>query len=182
MTATSEPQESGARAEGAGVLLDRIARGEAPDRPLSYDTTFGYGAFADPDVAPSRMTLDEIGRLQAEMLRRQRGRRLRSSAVGRYQFNRAELARLRRKLGLSGGEVFTPALQDALAREILDEKGYGDFLTGALDARRFQARLAGKWASVADPRTGRSRYGQRVGTTTEEIQAALSAAKAQARA
>lgn len=170
-----------ARDLGAGRVLDRIALGEGPDRPVSYDTTYGYGAYLPPGAkALSGMTLDEVGALQAEMLRRQAGRtKIRSSAVGKYQFLDDEVVRLRDKLGLTGSDVFTPEVQDRFAREILQEQGYGDFLAGKLDARTFQERLARKWASV--PRmNGRSRYGQRVGVSVEQMQADLALAKAEA--
>jgi muramidase (phage lysozyme) len=171
-----------ARDLGAGAVLDRIAMGEGPDRPLSYDTTYGYGAFVPPGSKPlTEMTLEEVADLQAKMLERERGQtRIASSAVGAYQFLDDELIRLSDKLDLPRSTLLTPGVQDMLAREILLEQGYGDFLAGKIDADTFQARLANKWASVAQPQTGRSVHNQRVGTSTDQMRSALDEARAQA--
>ena len=82
-----------ARDLGAGGLLDQIALGDVPDRPLSYDTTYGYGAFVPPgSKVVSDMTMDEVQMLQREMISRQRGKSgITSSVVGKYQFKADEL-------------------------------------------------------------------------------------------
>jgi len=168
---------------GAKHLLERIAIGEHDGHPVSYDTTYGYGAFVPPGSKKiTEMTFDEVAVLQAEMLRRQDGRTgVRSRPIGKYQFMPDTLDRVRRKLGLKGTDVLTPGVQDMLARELLAERGYDAFLAGRMDAATFQANLASEWASVAHPKTGRSRWGtQPVGTSTEQLQSAFAEARAEA--
>ena len=126
------------------------------------------------------MTFDEVAALQKDMLKAQAGAKLRSSAAGMYQFLGPEAERLRKKLGLKGSDRFTAGVQDMMAREILDEEGYGDFLAGKIDGKTFQKEIAPKWASIALPGTGMSHHGQPVGTATDEMQAVLAAAKADA--
>jgi muramidase (phage lysozyme) len=171
-----------ARDLGASYVLDRLGAGEQDGRPASYDVTYGYGAFVPPGSKKlTEMTFDEVAALQKEMLTRQRGRRGDpSSVVGMYQFRAREVENLRKRLGFKGSDLFTPGVQDVMAREILDEIGYADFLTGEVDATTFQSRLARRWASVASPGTGRSRYGQHTGTSSDEVQDALESAKAEA--
>ena len=67
-----------------------------------------------------------------------------------------------------------------MAREILAEKGYSDFLAGKIDGPTFQGRIAPKWASIPEPSTGKSRYGQPAGMTTEEMQAVLTKSRMEA--
>lgn len=168
-----------ARDLGAGKLLDRIALGEAPDRPVSYDTTYGYGAFVPKtSKALSTMTLDEVAALQRDMLSRQTGK-LKSSAVGKYQIKRSTFDEVRKTLGLNGSDLFDAETQDRMARELLDRRGYGDFLAGKRDLKSFQGELAKEWASVALPGSGLSYHHQPVGTNTSQMQAALDEARAE---
>lgn len=170
-----------ARDLGAGRLLDQIGVAEQKGRQPSYDVTYGYGAFV-PEGAKklTDMTFAEVAALQGEMLQRQAGAKLRSSAVGKYQFLDDEVERLRKKLKLQPADLFTAGVQDMMAREILAEKGYSDFLTGKIDGLTFQARIAPKWASIPVSSMGKSYYGQPVGVTTDEVQAVLAESKAEA--
>jgi len=162
-------------------LLDRISVGEgtsdaaAKGRKFSsgYDVTYGYGAYAKPDKPVTQMTLDEIDALQREMIRNKSG----SSVVGRYQIKRETLQELRGKLGLSGDEVFDAALQDQLGEALLNRRGLEEYRSGRLPADKFQNLLAQEWSSIANYDTGKSHYGDPVGTTTEEIQAAIAGLK-----
>lgn len=170
-----------ARDLGAGTLLDQIGIGEQKGRTPSYDVTYGFGAFVpEGSKKLTDMTFREVAALQKEMLRRQAGADLRSSAVGKYQFLQGEAERLRVKLGLKETDRFTAGVQDMMAREILAEKGYGDFLTGKIDGPTFQARIAPKWSSIPEPSTGKSRHDQPLGMTTQDMQRVLAKSRLEA--
>lgn len=72
--------------------------------------------------------------------------------------------------------VFSPELQDSLGVALLNRRGLQSYQAGRISARQFQANLAHEWASVANPATGRVLVpGQHLGTTSQQIQAAISA-------
>lgn len=128
------------------------------------------------------MTFEEVAELQKEMLRRQAGNRgIHSGPVGKYQFMPKTIEEARAKLGLKSTDRLTPGVQDMMARERLSKRGYDDFLAGKIDGLTLQDRRSAEWASIPRPSTGKSRYpGQRAGTTTEQIQAALAEAGTEA--
>jgi muramidase (phage lysozyme) len=172
-------ERGGAAADGkrrARLVLDRIALAEGTDETRArahgyacgYDVPVGYGRFDPPGVATplSQMTLDEVDARQGAM----RG----GSHVGRYQFGRATLWRLRSRFGLSGALVFGPDLQDRLARQLMRWRGFDD---PAATPQQVQEQFAAEWASI--PRlNGASRYGQPVGMSGEAFHAMLAAARA----
>lgn len=179
--AAAYTKRDAARDLGAGLVLDQLGVGEQKGRPPSYDVTYGYGAFVPQGTkALTEMSFAEVASLQREMLQRQAGAKLSSSAAGKYQFLDDEVERLRKKLGLKETDRFTPGVQDMMAREILYEKGCGDFLSGKIDGRTFQDAIAPKWASVPMSETGKSYHGQPVGMTTDQMQAILAQSKAEA--
>jgi muramidase (phage lysozyme) len=158
-------------------LLEQIAAGEGTSEEQAkkrgyksgYDVTLGYGKFDPKDANKpiTEMTLDELDAFQTEMLKNPENK-LNSSAVGKYQIVRTTLRELKEKLGLKGDEKFTPELQDKLASELLQRRGMGKFEKGEITQEQFQENLAKEWASIAT-KEGKSFYGQRVGTTSEEI-------------
>ncbi len=124
---------------GAGKLLDFIAEFEAP---RGYGTIFANKQGLLPKPLTS-MTLDEVLAHQPSW-----SRRFGSSAAGRYQFIRATLGGLKGELGLGGGEVFSPDLQDRLAFRLLERRGYASFAAGRLSLEGFALNLAKEWASL----------------------------------
>lgn len=110
----------GGRSFAGMGMLDLIANAEGTGK--NYNTTLGYGAFTGGPVNLTNMTLDQVDALQTRMLRHP-GNRWNSSAVGRYQIVRTTLRNLRKRFGLSGSMVFSPALQDALARALVAGRG-----------------------------------------------------------
>jgi len=155
--------------DDARILLDLIAQAEVKGHPVSYDVTFGFGKYDPPgyDKPITRMTLDEVDRFQAAM-RAPNG----STPVGKYQFTRATLRDLRKQMGLSGSEVFTPELQERLGRKRLSWTLYDSYLAGEASEAEFRRRLNGAWASVPLPGDG-SAHRQPLGITDAEVQAAL---------
>jgi muramidase (phage lysozyme) len=163
---------------GAGRVLQMISQGEGTNRPDGYDLTFGYGRFTPPGAKKiTDMTLTEVRQLQDEMLRRGS-----NSPVGKYQMTKDTLAQFAPALKLSGSEKFTPDVQDRLAREILHERGYDDFLQGAITASQLQARLAARWDGLSDldghPHSDRRKTAKRSpNVSNEDVQAAIKAAE-----
>lgn len=124
------------------------------------------------------MTLDEVMQLQREM----KTRGASTGAVGRYQIVGRTLDRLKGAMGLTGGEKFTPDLQDRLARELLHIRGYDDFVRGKISAAEFQKSLSQEWSSFPENANNKiySKYGNaRARVRSEDVQAAALAAKAE---
>jgi hypothetical protein len=118
------------------------------------------------------MTFAEIKALQKRMLNNP-DNNLNSSAVGKFQFISATLARMQSKLGISDDALFDKANQTSMAVELLKERGLNEFKSGEQSLESFQNSIAKEWASIANT-DGVSQYGQPVGTSSAAIQASLS--------
>lgn len=132
----------------AAAVLDLVA---GPESGGHYDAL--YRDARQREVALATLTLREVRALQ-ERRRRTHG----GSAIGRYQFLAATLEALIDRLGLTGEERFTPALQDRLAQALLTDAGVEDWLAGTLPERAFAARLARVWAGLPRDASGLSHY------------------------
>ena len=174
-----------------GILLDRIALGEGTSEDAAkqygfksgYDILYGYNEPEDFDSKFSgksltELTLGEIWELQTKMGRK--------NAVGRYQILSDTLFGtedngyygLQDILGLSDDTLFDASTQERLAQALLERRSCSDWMEGDISDSQFQLNLAQEWASVADPNTGTSYYGQNVGTTDAEIKEAMRQTKA----
>jgi muramidase (phage lysozyme) len=122
----------------AKTLLDFLARYEAPQ---GYDVVYGNRQAGMPKKI-TQMTINEV---IADGPRRTR--QYGSSAAGRYQFMQKTLAGLRDSLGLSGGELMGPDMQDRLGYQLLLQRGYKRFMSGALSVTDFGKQIAMEWAS-----------------------------------
>ncbi|KQP81768.1 hypothetical protein ASF60_22185 [Methylobacterium sp. Leaf113] len=71
-----------------------------------------------------------------------------SSATGRYQFMKKTLRGLKQEMGLSGTERFSPELQDRMALQLLNRRGYSEWQAGRITDAQFANRLALEWASL----------------------------------
>jgi len=87
-------------------------------------------------------------------------------------FGTKENEGLLKQLGVSKEAVFTPEMQDKLALALI-AKETEKFKAGKMSEKDYQNVIAGRWASVAMYGTDRSRYGQGVGTSGEEIAAVM---------
>lgn len=125
-------------------LLSFIGGLEAPG---GYNQMFGGG------MIDEGLTLNDVIRNQTERVASGSP----SSATGRYQFLRSTLQTLKRNLGLTGDEQFTPELQDRLANALLEVRGLSKFRSGKITAERFADNLAKEWASLPY-NTGNSYY------------------------
>ncbi|RVU19132.1 CHAP domain-containing protein [Methylobacterium oryzihabitans] len=129
----------------AARILDFVA---GPESGGNYNAVFG-NAGATEDL--SKRTLDQT-------IAWSRDRGTASSATGRFQFMAGTLEGLKKELGLSGREAFTPELQDRMALALLNRRGYRDFATGKLGTEDFANELAKEWAALPNFTTGRSHY------------------------
>lgn len=151
----------------AAHLLDLIGEHEAAG---NYNAVWGK---PNSKVDLSRFTLDQIlGQQQAA-----RRARVKSTAIGRYQFIYKTLRGLKAELGLTGQERFDSALQDRLGMALLERRGWNEFKAGKLSRRQFALRISQEWAAMPDPRTGRSFYHgdglNSAGTSTQAVYAAM---------
>lgn len=145
---TGSREEGGAYVAGdprAGRLLDFIKEHEAGG---NYNAVFGN---ANSKVDLGQFTLDQVMAQQQSSGRR-------STAIGGYQFMHRTLRDLKRELGLTGKERFTPDFQDRLGLALLERRGYREFKAGKRSLRNFAFSLSQEWSALPDPGTGRSFY------------------------
>jgi len=149
------------------AVLDLVA---GPESRGNYNAW--YRAADQHEVQLAELTVDEVRALQQRLVRVNGG-----SAVGRYQIIDDTLDGLVARMGLSGKERFTPALQDRLAMHLAREAGLEAWLAGGLKDARFAANLARVWAGLPADRSGRSHYagiaGNRAGVGWRSVVAAL---------
>ena len=165
-------------------LVDQIADGEGTTVAKAqqngfaspYDVPYGYGTYGQPEKPLSSMTLAEVKQYQNVQVNRTRGTipgadpSLGTSAVGKFQIIGPTLRKLQKRLGLKDSDVFSPQVQDDMARELMEDAGLSKFQAGEMDRVTFQRNLAKIWASIADPDTGESAHGQPVGSTLREME------------
>ncbi|MBK1699371.1 conjugal transfer protein TraG N-terminal domain-containing protein [Thiococcus pfennigii] len=131
-----------------GPLLDLIA---APESRGHYNAWYGNADQDELDLA--QLTIDQVRDLQADLVRSTGG-----SAIGRYQFLDDTLDGLVERLGLTGNERFTPALQDRMALELARDAGLEDWLRGQISDEDFAQHLAQVWAALPRDASNRSHY------------------------
>jgi conjugal transfer mating pair stabilization protein TraG len=132
----------------AGAVLDLIAAAESRG---NYNAWHGNAAQRDVDL--SALSVNEVRALQAELVRSTGG-----SAIGRYQILDDTLGSLATRLGLSGDERFTPALQDRLALQLARDAGLDRWLEGGLSDDQLARNLARIWAALPTNETNLSAY------------------------
>jgi muramidase (phage lysozyme) len=165
------------------IILDFIAGGVWGDKlgnPVgesdgNYNAYFGHAHSA---VDLSTKNLAEIYAFQAGMLNHDP----RSTAIGRYQFLRGTLKGLQGKHGMPDTALFTPAVQDEFAVDLMVGRGYKLWWRGKLDHVGFAHLLSCEWASLPDPENGgRSHYdgdsaGNHASTTLQHVYAMMNQA------
>lgn len=108
------------------AILDLISRAEGTANAPGggYNTSLGFGHYlpGGQEQNLTGMSLDQIRSLQAGMLANP-DNPFNSSAIGRYQFTSGTLMDLRKEMGLSGSEMFDPAMQDRLAMQLIANRG-----------------------------------------------------------
>lgn len=141
-----------------------------------------YSRFAKvaPPKPVTQMTVNEV----REWQRRAIAAGSQSVAIGGYQLISDTFDGVVREIGLTGDEVFEPALQDRMGTHLLGRRGYNDWASGRLTDDQFADNLAQEWAAFprfTGPKRGRSHYdGDGLNasrTSIEKVQAALNATR-----
>ncbi len=178
------------------VLLNKIAfaEGATPeellkqkDRGMStneYDMVYAYGQYAVPDKNVSEMTLKELYDYQIKLINATKGKvpgtELGTSAVGKYQILKKSLFgsgtpekpmedSWAEKLELTPDTVFTPEIQEKIARLALKETGYDSFAVGKKEEEDFHNSIANIWASITKV-SGEDKYKQGGSTSYSDLQ------------
>ncbi len=141
-------------------ILDYIADSEGTD----YNTQFGYQNTTG-GVPLTDLTIGQI----MEAQKAQKG----SSAIGRYQFMKATLPEAMVGAGLTTSDMFSVENQDKMAMFLLKRRGYDKWKAGGMTNRDFGRKLSQEWASIPDPYTGASYYGQNVKHGTDVLMQVL---------
>jgi len=128
-------------------IMNVIASAEAGQ--ADYDAV-QHGARVKPPAAPTDMTMLEI----YAWIDATPGQ---PHAIGRYQFIPATLRRLAKHQGVPLGRRFSPALQDQLAHQLIEEAGLSDFKAGEITQTAFMNNLAKIWAGLPTS-SGKSYY------------------------
>lgn len=135
-------------------ILDLIAKAESRG---DYNAISGLVRRKDyPSKPLVKMTIGEVlewqDRIDPHYL---------SEAAGRYQIMEDTLRGLYREAGLSSGELFNEANQDALCMALLRRRGLDDWRAMRISTVKFANNLAREWAGlpvVSGPKAGRSFY------------------------
>ena len=101
-----------------GGILDLIASVESGG---DYNATLENGKYTGGDRDLTSMTLNQVRALQAQMLKVPGNPN--SSALGKYQIVGKTLQSLMDTMGLSGNELYDPAMQERMAGQLLRGRG-----------------------------------------------------------
>lgn len=150
-------------------LLDMIAKHESGG---DYNIVYKGGRH---DL--THMTINDVRKLQRGL-----AKRLGSSAAGKYQIMGYTMDGLIKEMGLTGNEIFDEAMQDRMAVQLLNRRGYKEYLKGEITAKQFVKNLSMEWASLPKDESGRSYYaGDKIGNkafyTFEQTREAVLQAK-----
>lgn len=165
-------------ASQSGDILDFISKGEgkysSSNRGTKNDDIIGATHETMINGTPlTEATIGDIKQAQREGL----------FAVGRYQFIPSTLRIVVDQLGIPDDAVFTPELQDRMGLQLLmgsKRPKLAAFLRGEdVPVDTAMLEFAKEWASVPDPRTGKSYYGNgnKALHTVEETKAILESAR-----
>jgi conjugal transfer mating pair stabilization protein TraG len=122
-----------------------------PESRGNYNAWYGNAAQDGLDLAG--LTVDQVRALQTDLVRSNGG-----SAIGRYQLLDETLDRLIDRMGLTGNERFTPALQDQMALLLARDAGMDSWLGGRISDERFARNLAEIWAGLPHDSSNESHY------------------------
>lgn len=129
-------------------LLDQIGQLEASGK---YNIEYGGRA-----LPLDKMTLGQV--MAHQNARQKQGAA--STAVGKYQFIDSTLKSIvdRNPKEFPLSRKFDKAAQDRAAEILLERRGLQDYLSGKLSKEDFGESLSKEWASLPNPKTGKSYY------------------------
>lgn len=149
----------------------------------NYNTVIGH-MNGLPGIELADLTIKQIYGLMDGLLNGRYGKRMPSTAMGKYQILRKTMKNLVEILKYNIETVkFTPEVQDRMGLELLKIRGYQKWYLGKLGNIEFAHRLSCEWASLPDPYNGgRSHYdgiaGNHAGMTLKHLYDGLDRAKA----
>lgn len=164
--------------EAEGTTTEKLKEMKVKDTS-PYDAVYGYNLLT-PEKRVSKMTLKELYTFQGKLIEKTIGEvkgaeeNEGTSAVGKFQIVRNSLfgkggtaekptdTSWAGVLGLDEETVFTPEIQEKIARLALKESGYNAFVQGNKTQEELLNGIANIWASVADT-SGTSKYEQPIG-------------------
>jgi conjugal transfer mating pair stabilization protein TraG len=112
-----------------------------------------YGKAEQDRVDLSGLSVNEVRDLQTDLVQSNGG-----SAIGRYQLLDDTLDGLIDRMGLSGNERFTPALQDRMALQLARDAGMEGWIGGRIGDERFARNLSEIWAGLPRDASNESHY------------------------
>lgn len=130
-----DPETSNPRLD---LLLSLIGSAEAG--PAGYDAIH-HGASVLPDKVPTELTVQEIFDWIDATPRQ-------NHAIGRYQIIPMTLSYLVAAENVPMTAVFSPPLQDRLAKRLIEDAGLSEFLSGQMAPANFLDSLAFVWAGL----------------------------------
>lgn len=125
-------------------LLEFIRSDEGGPGLKGYGTVYSGARGVNRNTDVSKMTLNQVLRFQSQMLEG----KSRSTACGGYQFLQRTLRATMAQMGLTGNELWTPALQDRMAIQLMKGRKLNQYLAGTISAETFANNLAMEWASL----------------------------------
>ena len=123
----------------AGNLLDVIGNAESS----GYNTVYS-GSRIRPYKPITQMTVAEVLQWQDDSVAAGSA----SSAAGRYQIIRKTLRGLVAKGAAAETDIYNQATQDNLARELLKQRGFNNFVNGNKGLGAMAKSIAQEWASM----------------------------------
>jgi LysM repeat protein len=175
--ATAKPGDPTVASAKSSPLMNLIASGEGGYNSMNQGTRGGRIVGSTHNAA-SKLGKNLTDMTIGEVMQHQRSGRL--FAAGKYQIIPSTMRSILPKSGLSASDKFDAAAQEKLGRALIQHKrpyAY-KYLTGQHNDRAGAMKaLAQEWASLPDPRTGRSYYGSgnRSSHTVAQVAAALDA-------
>jgi hypothetical protein len=153
------------------VMAIVIAFTEGTKGEDQYDKVYGFNRYIEKGMKPlSSQTIGEVLNTMSSMLKKQKAidRRLKkrgkrginhfSTAVGFLQINRKTLKSHMKKCGFTKETIFSKEVQEELLMSILEEIGIRAYISERISRKDFFLRMSRRWASLPDPRSGKSYY------------------------
>ncbi|WP_277559423.1 hypothetical protein [Acinetobacter beijerinckii] len=113
------------------------------------------GDFQSQEVSNlTNMTIDEILKANEKPF----GDSNRINAAGKYQIIASTLKNVKKSMGLTGNEKFTPELQDKMFMHLLPQSAKNYVEGKKVNKDRAIADISSVWSSVANPKTGKTSH------------------------
>jgi muramidase (phage lysozyme) len=126
-------------------LLDFIGQLESSD---NYNVIVG-----GKEEPLTKMSIKQVLQLQKDLIKQDK-----DTAMGRYQIKNSTLKEIINKLGIDEDAIFDDKLQDKLARQLLQKRGFEKYKAGKISTKEFIKELSKEWAAVPTDVSNQSYY------------------------